>query len=698
MMSGEAWLYLLAVLINAVNLFLQVFFTIMYSDLECDYINPIDLCNRLNTYIVPEAAVQAFLTVLFLINGYWIALVLNLPLLAYNAKKIFENQHLLDATEIFRKLNVHKKESFIKLGFHLIMFFFYLYSMITAMALLGAEYASSDEGTSPPRQEPRKTAASTIIAAPEVSLDDPMRLQMMLAKPTDTDLTYNVPYADLTRPFQGPTNPFITTEGNALKRKNVLTGYAEEAAISDATFANQHRTFQSRGYAQEPNANGALVGDLASAEKYGGRNIVQLKASRAKRQRQTKGDPSIVDGEGRYMGPWAKYQEDVQYEDEAALAEEELASDEEYIDESVAPVNMAPMSKAATNYQDDHSNQETTEFHGSSLIDYQGRSYMHAPRDIDVDLYKEQGLERTFHPKKLIHTWKHGTKPINALRFIPSTNHLLLSASADAKIKIFDVYRDRELLRTYSGHTKSVSDVNFNPTGTQFLSGSYDRYMKIWDTETGACLSRFKSGAIPHCIKFNPSSPHEFLAGMSDKKIIQYDTRSGEMTQEYDHHLGPINTITFVDEDRRFITTSDDKSLRAWELNIPVPIKFIAEPHMFALTAAAPHPSGKSVCFQSGDNKIVVYAATDRFRQNRKKEFRGHNTSGYAIDIDLSANGDWVSSGDSGGWVCFWDYKTCKMHHKIRAGEGAITCVQWNRQTTSRVATAGLEGIIKYWD
>ena len=33
-MSGEAWLYLFAFIINAVNLFLQVFFTIMYSDLE----------------------------------------------------------------------------------------------------------------------------------------------------------------------------------------------------------------------------------------------------------------------------------------------------------------------------------------------------------------------------------------------------------------------------------------------------------------------------------------------------------------------------------------------------------------------------------------------------------------------------------------------------------------------------------------
>ena len=47
--------------------------------------------------------------------------------------RILENQHLLDATEIFRKLNVHKKESFIKLGFHLLMFFFYLYCMVVAL-------------------------------------------------------------------------------------------------------------------------------------------------------------------------------------------------------------------------------------------------------------------------------------------------------------------------------------------------------------------------------------------------------------------------------------------------------------------------------------------------------------------------------------------------------------------------------------
>ena len=33
---------------------------------------------------------HGFLTFLFLINGYWLALVLNLPLLAWNVKKYVE--------------------------------------------------------------------------------------------------------------------------------------------------------------------------------------------------------------------------------------------------------------------------------------------------------------------------------------------------------------------------------------------------------------------------------------------------------------------------------------------------------------------------------------------------------------------------------------------------------------------------------
>ena len=47
--------------------------------------------------------------------------------------------------------------------------------------------------------------------------------------------------------------------------------------------------------------------------------------------------------------------------------------------------------------------------------------------------------------------------------------------------------------------------------------------------------------------------------------------------QEYDRHLGAVNSITFVDENRRFVSTSDDKSLRVWEWDIPVDMKYIGK-------------------------------------------------------------------------------------------------------------------------
>lgn len=44
--------------------------------------------------------------------------------------RIMSKNHMYDATEIFRTLSGHKKESFIKLGFYLVSFFYYLYRYV----------------------------------------------------------------------------------------------------------------------------------------------------------------------------------------------------------------------------------------------------------------------------------------------------------------------------------------------------------------------------------------------------------------------------------------------------------------------------------------------------------------------------------------------------------------------------------------
>ena len=83
---------------------------IMFSDLETDYLNPIDFCNKMNQvcglspvmelvvltlcqFILPEGIAHAFLTLLFLHSGQWSSFIFNLPLVAYNV-----NKYALDLT------------------------------------------------------------------------------------------------------------------------------------------------------------------------------------------------------------------------------------------------------------------------------------------------------------------------------------------------------------------------------------------------------------------------------------------------------------------------------------------------------------------------------------------------------------------------------------------------------------------------
>ncbi|CAO3636500.1 unnamed protein product [Mucor hiemalis] len=76
---------------------------------------------------------QAFVFIIFLVTGHWLPMLINLPVLALNAQKVMNNAHMYDATEIFRTLSKHKKESLFKLGFYACCFFYYLYRMIVAL-------------------------------------------------------------------------------------------------------------------------------------------------------------------------------------------------------------------------------------------------------------------------------------------------------------------------------------------------------------------------------------------------------------------------------------------------------------------------------------------------------------------------------------------------------------------------------------
>ncbi|XP_028858338.1 pre-mRNA-processing factor 17-like [Denticeps clupeoides] len=539
--------------------------------------------------------------------------------------------------------------------------------------------------------KPLRSCTSTSLAllnsAPEVAVKEDVLTGLHL-DPSLKEVNYNPTFETMFAPEFGPANPFRTQQMAA--PRNMLSGYAEPAHVNDFMFEQQRRTFSTFGYALDPSvdtnlSSSSYIGAVEEAEKNKGLTVFESGAKKTEKRKKVKGgDAADLDG---FLGPWAKYQDE---KDGAKPSEDEKKELDEIL---------AKRLKRGRN-EEDAPAEEKTILHVKDMYDYQGRSYLHIPQDVGVNLRSSEMPDKCYLPKKQLHVWTGHTKGVSAIRLFPGSGHLLLSCSMDCKIKLWEVYNERRCLRTFIGHSKAVRDVCFNNVGTKFLSAAYDRYIKLWDSETGQCISRFTNRKVPYCVKFNPDEDKQnlFVAGMSDKKIVQWDVRSGEVVQEYDRHLGAVNTITFVDENRRFVSTSDDKSLRVWEWDIPVDFKYIAEPSMHSMPAVTLSPNGKWLACQSMDNQILIFGAQNRFRLNKKKVFKGHMVAGYACQVDFSPDMSYVVSGDADGKLNIWDWKTTKLYHRIKAHDKVCISALWHPHETSKVITCGWDGQIKLWD
>uniref|UniRef100_A0A9J7X1G5 Cornichon family AMPA receptor auxiliary protein 4 n=1 Tax=Cyprinus carpio carpio TaxID=630221 RepID=A0A9J7X1G5_CYPCA len=129
----EAAVFILSLVDCCALIFLSVYFIITLSDLECDYINARSCCSKLNKWVIPEMIAQALATVLMLVSMHWFVFLLNLPVASWDVYRYVKvpmgNMGVYDPTEIHNRgqLKSHMKEAMIKLGFHLLCFFIYLY-------------------------------------------------------------------------------------------------------------------------------------------------------------------------------------------------------------------------------------------------------------------------------------------------------------------------------------------------------------------------------------------------------------------------------------------------------------------------------------------------------------------------------------------------------------------------------------------
>lgn len=563
----------------------------------------------------------------------------------------------------------------------------------------GDQNPNSSPDSSPVRALPAKSSAPKVDdTALALAVAGVKRTLATPLDPTQHVVGYNPTYDQLWAPIYGPAHPYAK-DGLAQGLRNHKLGFVEDASIEPFVFDEQYNTFQSYGYAADPSASN-YVGDTDKLKENDGISVYNISQHEMKKRKiETKKDRE-EDAEGdefertelenpasdawllkNKKSPWAGKKEGIQTD----LSEEQKKYAEEHAKKKEEKVG---------NHDKGESVVDKTTFHGKEERDYQGRSWIAPPKDAKAK------NDHCYIPKRLVHTWSGHTKGVSAIRFFPKHGHLILSAGMDTKVKIWDVFNSGKCMRTYMGHSKAVRDICFTNDGTKFLTAAYDKNIKYWDTETGQVISTFSTGKIPYVVRLNPDDDKQnvLLAGMSDKKIVQWDMNSGQITQEYDQHLGAVNTITFVDDNRRFVTSSDDKSLRVWEYGIPVVIKYISEPHMHSMPSISLHPNTNWLAAQSLDNQILIYSTRERFQLNKKKRFAGHDAAGYACQVNFSPDGRFVMSGDGDGKCWFWDWKSCKVFRTLKCHEGVCIGCEWHPLEQSRVATCGWDGLIKYWD
>lgn len=179
---------------------------------------------------------------------------------------------------------------------------------------------------------------------------------------------------------------------------------------------------------------------------------------------------------------------------------------------------------------------------------------------------------------------------------------------------------------------------------------------------------------------------------------MQWDLRSGEVIQEYNQHLDAVNSITFFDNNKKFVSSSDDKTLRVWEYDIPVTAKYIADPSMHSMPQSALHPDGNFIAFQSMNNQVIIYSVSENKFTERKKRFTGHSSAGFACQVGFSTDGKYLISGDTRGHLVVWDWRNGQMVRKLSGHKQVCMGVEWHPQESSKVATCSWDGSIKLWD
>ncbi|KAL3993919.1 Sof1-like domain family protein [Acanthocheilonema viteae] len=122
----------------------------------------------------------------------------------------------------------------------------------------------------------------------------------------------------------------------------------------------------------------------------------------------------------------------------------------------------------------------------------------------------------------------------NAVSWNPMEAFTFTAANEDYNLYTFDIRKLTDPRRVYKGHTNAVMDVDYSPTGTEFVSGSYDRSLRIFPVESFSSREIYHTKRMQQVLSVLWSLDNKFvLSGSDEMNIRLWKANSSEK-------LGPL--------------------------------------------------------------------------------------------------------------------------------------------------------------
>ncbi|KAF3791857.1 Transcriptional corepressor LEUNIG-like protein [Nymphaea thermarum] len=151
---------------------------------------------------------------------------------------------------------------------------------------------------------------------------------------------------------------------------------------------------------------------------------------------------------------------------------------------------------------------------------------------------------------------------ITDVRFSPSIPRLATS-SFDKTVRVWDADKPSYSLRTFTGHTMSVSSVDFHPNREDLIcSCDGDREIRYWSINNGSCTRIFKGGSSQ--LRFQPRIG-KYLAAASETVISILDVETQACRQTLQGHTKTIHSVCWDTMGNLLASVSED-SVRVWSL------------------------------------------------------------------------------------------------------------------------------------